>query len=31
MNMNDDKREEEKTLHQNLTPSQPYYYEISGE
>ena len=30
MDMNDDKREEEITLHQICTPSQPYVSEISG-
>ena len=30
MDMNDDKREEETTLHQIFTPIQPYFYEISG-
>ena len=29
MRMNDDKREEEKNFYQSLTPSQPYFYEIS--
>ena len=28
MSMNDDKREEETTLHHIWTPSQPYFYEM---